>query len=111
MAAILFSAGWRCTDQLAGPTESAPRVRPVFRVGIVGLSCPVDLLNQSFMSFCATETQDLSETSKQFLEGLGEAEAGSLKHPQQPKAEPGIGEGGPGSGWWMLPWLLVGAAV
>lgn len=54
-----------------------------------GPGCPVDQLNQIFMSFCAAETQDLSETSKQFLEGLGEVEAGSSKRLQQASVESG----------------------
>lgn len=37
------------------------------------------------MSFCAGDTQGLSETSKQFPEGVGEAEAGSLNCPEWPK--------------------------
>lgn len=44
----------------------------------VKLICPVDQWSQIFMSFCAGDTQGLSETSKQFPEGVGEAEAGSL---------------------------------
>ena len=60
------------------------------------------------MSLGAAEMQDLSETNKQFLEGLGEAEAGSLKCAQQQSRATASGTGARQA--WMLFWPLVGAA-
>lgn len=60
------------------------------------------------MSLCAAETQDSSETNKQFLEGLGEAEAGSLKRAQQQSRA--TASGTRGRQGWMLFWPLMGAA-
>ena len=72
------------------------------------MGCLVDRLNLTFMSLCAAETQDSSETNKQFLEGLGEAEAGSLKRAQQQSRA--TASGTRGRQGWMLFWPLMGAA-
>ena len=64
------------------------------RAGFPGLGCPVDHLSQAFMSFCASDTGDWPEMSKQFLEGLEEAEAGSSEGP------PSRGSGERSDGLW-----------